>query len=179
MKTLLLFLVTSLALVGCGNKGGSSAACGDAINKGVDSMMAASAKRMEAMNAPPEMKTKLGEAAVKLKEVITKRCVEDKWSKEVIDCYAAATSQRDLSGCRAKLPTDQGDKLKGEEIAVMSSMMGGMRPGMMHGGSGMGGPGMGGPGMGGPGMAGSATTPSGSGTTPSAPAPVPAGSAAK
>ena len=44
-------------------------------------MMAAGAKRME--NAPPEMKAKMEEVAVKLKGVITNRCTEDKWSADV------------------------------------------------------------------------------------------------
>ena len=47
----------------------------------------------------------------------------------------------DLKACREKLPKDQGDKLHNEEMQVMASMMGGMRPGRgmhgMMGGSGM------------------------------------------
>ncbi len=142
MKTLLL-LSLCLALVGCGSKGGSAAECGAAVNKGVDTMMGLVKTRMESMNVPAEQIAKVGEGGAKLKEVITKRCTEDKWSKDVMDCYASATSQQDLKGCREKLPKEQADKLHNEEMQVMASMMGGMRPGRgmhgmnMNGGSGM------------------------------------------
>jgi hypothetical protein len=162
MKTIL--LCAALALVGC-KKGSSASSCADAINKGVDTMTAAGAKRME--GAPPEMKAKMEEAVVKLKGVITNRCTEDKWSADVIDCYAKAEKREDLKTCRGKLPQDQQAKLQAEEIQVMMGAgMGG------RGGHGMGG-------MGSGGMAdhppmGSAvpTPPDGSGMAP------PAGSAA-
>ncbi len=162
MKTIL--FCSALALLGC-KKGSSASNCADAINKGVDTMMAAGAKRME--NAPAEMKAKMDEAAVKLKGVITNRCTEDKWPAEVITCYASATKREDLRDCRAKLPQDQQAKLQSEEMQVMMGAgFGGMRPHGMGGpgGPGMGGPGMGGPGMGGPGMAGSGMAGSGRGT---------------
>jgi hypothetical protein len=143
---IILFAV-AVAALGCGGKK-SSDACGEAVGKGVDAMMAEGAKRME--SAPAEIKTKLGEAGVKLKEVITKRCTEDKWSAEVIDCYSKVTNRQDVAACRAKLPADQGAKLRNEEIQVMTQAMGPMPGGMRGpGGPGMGGPG--GPGMGGPG----------------------------
>jgi hypothetical protein len=172
MKTIL--LLAALALVGCGSKkSGSASACASAINKGVDTMMAAGAQRMAAMGGsmPAEMKAKMDGAAVKLKQVITNRCTEDKWSAEIVDCYGKATTRDDLKACRAKLPAEQSAKLQAEEMQVMSSMMGGMGGMRMHPGGGPGGPGMGGPGMGGPGMGGAmggagAPPPSGSATTP-------------
>ena len=150
-------LFLSMLALGCGSKkAGSASACSDAVTKGVDTMMAAGAKRMEAMGGmPPEMKQKMDDAAVKLKQVITNRCTEDKWSTEIIDCYQKATTREDLKACRAKLPPEQSAKLQAEEMQVMSSMMGGMggmRPPHSMG-SGMGGPGMG------------ATPPAGSGDT--------------
>jgi hypothetical protein len=170
MKAIL--FCSALALVGFGCKKGSSASsCADAINKGVDTMMAAGAKRME--GAPPDMKAKMDETAVKLKGVITNRCTEDKWPAEVIDCYSKAQKRTDLRDCRNKLPEDQQQKLQSEEQAVMlGAGFGGMRP---HGD------------MGGTGMAdhppmGTAvpTAPTdGSGMAPPVAAPAPAGSAAK
>jgi hypothetical protein len=174
MKAIL--FCSALALVGFGCKKGSSASsCADAINKGVDTMMAAGAKRME--GAPPDMKAKMEETAVKLKGVMTNRCTEDKWPADVIDCYSKAQKRTDLRDCRNKLPEDQQQKLQSEEQAVMlGAGFGGMRP---HGD------------MGGSGMAdhppmGSAVAPAvpdGSGMAPppagSAAAPAPAGSAAK
>jgi hypothetical protein len=144
MKAIL--FCSALALVGAGCKKGSSASsCADAINKGVDTMMAAGAKRME--GAPPEMKAKMDEMAVKLKGVITNRCTEDKWPADVIDCYSKAQKRTDLRDCRNKLPADQQAKLQSEETSVMlGAGFGGMRP---HGdmGSGMAGSGMAGSGM--------------------------------
>jgi hypothetical protein len=180
MKTLLL-LCASLALaVGCGSKGGDPAACSSAVDKGVETMMGSVKKRMESMNAPPDQIAKVADAGAKLKEVITKHCTDDKWSKEVIDCYGSATQREDLRACRAKLPKEQGDKLQADEMQVMSSMMGGMR-GMM--GHGMRPPGGGSGDMSGgmtPPAAGMAPppapAPTGSATAP-APAPAPAGSA--
>ena len=133
MKTIL--FCTALAVLGCGGKKGAGN-CADAIGKGVDTMMAAGAKRME--NAPPDQKAKMDEAAIKLKGVITNRCTEDKWSAEVVDCYAAAQKREDLRSCRAKLPPDSAAKLQKEEMEVMvGAGFGGMRPhGMGMGGSG-------------------------------------------
>ena len=170
MKAIL--FCSALALVGFGCKKGSSASsCADAINKGVDTMMAAGAKRME--GAPPDMKAKMEETAVKLKGVITNRCTEDKWPADVIDCYSKAQKRTDLRDCRNKLPEDQQQKLQAEEQSVMlGAGFGGMRP---HGD-------MGGSGMGGSGMAPPPAPTDGSGMAPPAapaPAPAPAGSAAK
>ncbi|HET9992756.1 MAG TPA: hypothetical protein VFQ65_29680 [Kofleriaceae bacterium] len=124
MKAIL--FCSALALVAC-KKGSSASSCADAINKGVDTMMAAGAKRME--GAPPEMKTKMEETAVKLKGVMTNRCTEDKWSADVIDCYSKAEKRADLRDCRAKLPQDQQAKLQSEETQVMMGAgFGGMRP---------------------------------------------------
>ena len=135
MKTIL--FCTALALLGCGSKKGAGS-CAESIGKGVDTMMAAGAKRME--NAPPDQKAKMDEVAVKLKGVITNRCTEDKWSAEVVDCYANAKKREDLRNCRSKLPPESATKLQTEEQAVMMSAgFGGMRPhgmGMGMGGSG-------------------------------------------
>jgi hypothetical protein len=133
MKTIL--FCTALALLGCGSKKGAGN-CADAIGKGVDTMMAAGAKRME--NAPADQKAKMDEIAVKLKGVITNRCTEDKWSADVIDCYANAKKREDLRNCKSKLPPELASKLETEEREVMvGAGFGGMRPhGMGMGGSG-------------------------------------------
>jgi hypothetical protein len=155
MKTIGLMLV--LALVGCGNKG-SAGACSDAIGKALDTMMAGNLKRMEGMgDQGSAMKAAMGEMTTKLKGVLVNRCTEDKWSAEIIDCTAKASSRDELKACQAKLPPEQAAKLQTEIIEVMRSGMGGMGMGRPHGmGSGMSPP------------------PSGSDTT----APPPSGSAA-
>jgi hypothetical protein len=133
MKTIL--FCTALALLGCGGKKGAGS-CAEAIGKGVDTMMAAGAKRME--NAPPEQKAKMDEVGVKLKGVMTNRCTEDKWSAEVVDCFANAKKREDLRNCRSKLSPELATKLETEEREVMvGAGFGGMRPhGMGMGGSG-------------------------------------------
>jgi hypothetical protein len=132
MKTIL--FCTALALLGCGGKKGAGN-CAEAIGKGVDTMMAAGAKRME--NAPPEQKAKMDEVGVKLKGVITNRCTEDKWSADVIDCYANAKKREDLRNCKSKLSPELATKLETEEREVMMGAgLGGMRPHGMMGGSG-------------------------------------------
>jgi hypothetical protein len=134
MKAIL--FCSALALVAACKKGSSASSCADAINKGVDTMMAAGAKRME--GAPPDMKAKMEETAVKLKGVITNRCTEDKWPADVVDCYSKAQKRSDLRDCRSKLPQDQQAKLQSEETQVMMSAgFGGMRPHGDMGGSGM------------------------------------------
>ena len=116
MKTIL--FLAAIALAGCSKKGDSAAsACSDAIGKGVDAMMNGGGGEM-----PPAMKA----AGDTLKKTITNRCVEDKWSAEVIDCYAKATKRADLSACRQKLPPDQGAKLLNDQMKAMSDM-GGMK----------------------------------------------------
>ena len=129
MKTIL--LCTALAFLGC-KKGSSASDCAGAVTKGVDTMMAAGAKRME--GAPADMKAKMDDASVKLKGVMTNRCTEDKWSADVISCYAGASKREDLRNCRAKLPPEQAAKLQKEEMDVMMGAgFGGMRGGGMGG----------------------------------------------
>ena len=50
---------SALALVGFGKKGSSASSCADAINKGVDTMMAAGAKRMEGARADEQSNKQL------------------------------------------------------------------------------------------------------------------------
>jgi hypothetical protein len=171
LKTTLLSLCGLVLAVGCGSKGGDAAQCSAAAEKGVDAMM----KSRDTSSAPPEMQQKITEMGGKLKEAIGKRCAEDKWPKEVIDCVGAASTQPELKACREKLPKEAADKLRADEMQVMSSMMGamgGMR-GMRHGMGGGSGMGSGGGDGAGSGMA----APAPSGSAAPAPAPAPAGSA--
>jgi small lipoprotein (TIGR04454 family) len=162
MKTLLLSVLVSLVAAGCGSKGGSAAECSAAADKGVGALIEKSQKSMEAHGAPPEMVAKLAEMSGKFKDLLTKHCTDEKWPKDVISCFAAASSQPEMTACREKLPKEQSDKLRSDEMQLMSSMMGGMRP-----------PGMGG--MGGMHRMGSAAP---EGSAAPAPAPESAGSAA-
>jgi hypothetical protein len=196
MKTIGLLLALSV-FAGC-KKGGSAASqCSDAVSKGVDKMIAMRKQKLDEQgsNLPPELKArmderskKMGEVAGQLKQAITNRCTEDKWSADVIKCYSDASSMEEIRSCRQKLPQDQQTKLQADEMQVMMKTMGGP-PGMGQmppGHEGMGGHGMGGP-MGGPGamgraMGGAGAPPAGSaaagGTAPAGSAAAPAGGAA-
>jgi hypothetical protein len=178
MKTIGLFLALSL-FAGC-KKGGSAASqCADAIGKGVDKMVATGNVQGSAL--PPELKARM-EA---VKTTMTNRCTEDKWSPDVMKCYAEAGGMQDLRKCREMLPPDQQSKLRADMMKAMGGGpgMGGMPPGhegmggMPPGHEGMGGMPPGHEGMGGmppghEGMGGSAGGPA------AAPMPPAAGSAA-
>ncbi|HEX4452085.1 MAG TPA: hypothetical protein VH143_14500 [Kofleriaceae bacterium] len=146
MKTLLT-ICASLAfslVAGCGSKGGDPAQCSAAAEKGVATMVTAVKARAESTGATPEQVTQITDGIGKLKDVLVKHCTEDKWPKAVIDCYGAASSQPEFKACREKLPKEAADKLRADEMQVMSSMMGAMGGMRGHGmrmgaGSGMGG----------------------------------------
>jgi hypothetical protein len=125
MKTIL--LAAALAAVGCGNKdkgsgeGASNAGNGGAcatVAKGVDQMMAGGG---HAGGAPaPE----ISERADKLKALYVRHCNEDKWSDEVVACFAGASSMMQIKGCREKLPSEQATTLRNEVLQVMSGVGG-------------------------------------------------------
>ncbi len=132
-----LALSLSFGLAACGSKSHGSAACGDAIGKGVDQMFANNRKRVEARATgadPDQLKNMLAgmdEMAGKLKAALVTRCSEDAWSDEVIKCFAAAASREDMRGCQAKLPQDAQDKVAADVKATMGGR--GMGRGGRHG----------------------------------------------
>src|SRR5439155_378686 len=40
-------------------------------------------------------------------DVVTGRCVDDKWSRDAIECFAAAKSRDDVKSCNGKLSAEQ------------------------------------------------------------------------
>ncbi len=82
----------------------------------------------------------LAEMASKLRGVFIKHCEADKWSPDVINCFASASDQPSIKACRQKLPPEQAQAVQKEIMEMMTGGGGGMMP--PHGG-GMGG-GMGG-----------------------------------
>ena len=101
---------------------GKSDRCTEASTS-VDRMMA---KFAGAAGMPEQVKAEMKERGDKLKAAIVKRCTEDKWPSDVIDCYAKASSKSDITTCREKLPPELAGKLQAEE---MQGMLGGpMRP---------------------------------------------------
>ena len=126
MKTSIAF-VAVLALVGCKKDGGSSAAagggggggdCAVSIGKGVDKMAAA---RSGGKDLTPEIKAKMDEFTGKMKDVIVKRCTDDKWPAEVIACFETVSSRPDMMKCQGMLPQDQQDRVRAEVRDLMMS----------------------------------------------------------
>jgi hypothetical protein len=185
------FLGLALALslfAGC-KKGGSAASqCSSAVSKGVDKMIAMRKQKLDEQgsNLPPELKARMDERSKKmdevsgaLKQAMTNRCTEDKWSADVLKCYDSASSMEEIRKCRQMLPADQQQKLQAEEMQVMMKAMGG-QPGGMGGGmpghpDGMGGDPMHGGAPPAPPVEGSAAPAPGSAAAPTS---APAGSAA-
>jgi hypothetical protein len=145
MKTIL--FVTALALVaGCKKKSDTAAgpSCADAITKAVGAMPGGPGG---------------GDVQAQLKTIMTKRCTEDAWPQDAINCYATqAKDMASMKQCREKLPQDKQDKLMTEIRAVMMGAAG-AGGGPMHGAP-----------------AGSATPPAGSATPPAAGSAAPSGS---
>jgi hypothetical protein len=132
-------LVAALALagVGCSKKdGGSSAAagggdCTGSISRGVDKMAAA---RSGGKDLTPEIKAKMDEFTGKMKDVIIKRCNDDKWPAEVIACFETVSSRPEMMKCQSMLPQDQQDRVRNEVRDLMMSAGGLGRMNRPHGG---------------------------------------------
>jgi hypothetical protein len=112
MTKLILAAACALSLIACKGGGATAAApdCAVAIGKGVDAMLAAN------KDAPPEMVA----IGAKLKGVLTKHCVEDKWPDAVVACMGNAASQPDMQKCRGTLSADQQAKVKADILQVMT-----------------------------------------------------------
>jgi hypothetical protein len=145
MKMILFAAV--LALTACKKKSETPAgpSCADAI-----------AKAVGAMPGGPGG----GNVQEQLKTIMTKRCTEDHWPADAINCYATqATDMASMKKCREMLPADKQQQLMTEIRAVMMGAAG-AGGGPMHGAP-----------------AGSAVEPAGSGAAPTGSAAAPAGSA--
>ncbi|HWO24800.1 MAG TPA: hypothetical protein VNO30_38930 [Kofleriaceae bacterium] len=149
------------ALAGCSKKsdnaakGGESSACATAAAKAVASLPGAGATGVKD----------------KLQSIYATRCAEDKWAPEVIQCYESASGMQGLTACRAKLPPELGQKLRGEIMAAMAGGAGGMSAPPGHGGGAMA------PGGDPPAPGGTAPAPAPSGDPPAAGGPPPGGAA--
>ena len=120
MKTIL-FMAAALALVGCKKKSETPTgpSCGDAI-----------AKAVGAMPGGPGA----GEVQTKLKEIMTKRCTDDAWPADVINCYATqANDMASMKKCREMLPADKQQALMTDIRGVMMGAAAGGGGGPMHG----------------------------------------------
>ena len=113
-------LVIAALLVGC-SKSGSD--CATAIGKGMEKFSE------KARSGNPEMQQAMNDVAGKLKDTLIKRCTEDKWPSEVVNCFTTAADRPAMQECQSKLSDDQREKVMAD---IRSVMMGGMKmpPGM-------------------------------------------------
>jgi hypothetical protein len=110
-------LVASLACAAaCSKSKVDAARCNEVAGGAVDRMVGAVANNP---GMPEDAKAQMKEKGDKLKAVIAKRCVEDNWASEVLDCYAKAGSMPEIRTCRGKLPPEQSQKLQTEELQAM------------------------------------------------------------
>ena len=128
--------------------------CETAVAHGVDVTIV---KRRQGNKQP--MTPQEQEVPTKLKAALTQACNDDKWSKDVIDCF---TTAEDIATCKAKLTTEQRAAYTRAAMGVMMAGGGG-GGGMPPHGMGMGGNGMGGNGGMGGGAGGQAGGSDGSG----------------
>lgn len=127
-------LVIAIALLAaaCSKKDSSGGSeCASAVARGVEQTIA----KRRGSNAG-EMTPAEQEVPKKLEAVLAKSCTDDKWSKDVIDCF---TTAEDIKICKEKLTPEQRANYTRN---VMQVMMGSRPPG--GGGMGHGGPMMGG-----------------------------------
>lgn len=157
MKTIM--FAALLAAAGCSKKGSD---CDVAIGKGIDSFAAT----IKASAPTPQIQENKLSMLGKLRGTLTQRCTQDKWSPEVVSCFATIVMMKDMQACQGKLSSEQRTRLLEEVREIMVNTMG------TRVSRGLGGPG----GPGGP--DGSAAAPVGSAAAPVGSAAAPAGSAA-
>jgi hypothetical protein len=129
MRSIVIALGALLVAPAC--KKSDTTDCAGAIAKGVDQLRTRRKDRMAIHSADLtpgakaefDAQAKVMEAySAKLKTALTTRCTEDKWPSEVIDCYESTSSPDDMRKCRQKLPAEQADRVRTEEVALMRSM---------------------------------------------------------
>jgi small lipoprotein (TIGR04454 family) len=109
-------LVFVLALASCGKTKKEGNDCEGAVSRGVDQTIA----KRRGSDAPP-MTPAEQEVPPKLKAALGKLCVDDKWSKETIDCLKTA---EDIATCKAMLTPEQRMKYGQTVMGVMTGSRG-------------------------------------------------------
>jgi hypothetical protein len=123
MKKLILVAALAVpALVGC-KKGG--AAAGDCAGATASAMKMAEGS-MAAM--PPEAQEMMKKAMGPMSAMMTKVCVDGKWSAAVTDCMKAAKDEKAGKACEAKLTDAQRTAMNAASKAMQDDMMKAMTP---------------------------------------------------
>jgi len=120
-------LVILLALVACGKEQTPAQQCASAAKHGVDAMIDQARGRVANAQLPDDVKQRilarqqrLETASARMRTVFTDRCVADKWSKKVLDCYAKISTLEDMRACRTQLTAEQQAALQRDELALLS-----------------------------------------------------------
>ena len=120
-KMMIVAALLAASAAGCKKKGD----CKTTIQGVVDRMMKQEGgDKMKDM--PPEMKKQMDAMMSKMVDVMTKRCVDDKWSADVLKCLNDAKSEDELKKCDDKLtPEQKAAEKKAEAEAMGMGDMGG------------------------------------------------------
>ena len=130
MRSLALVLV---ALLSSGCKKSTTADCGEAIAKGVDQLRERRKQWMtmragnlsDAAKRQADEQSKVMETfSAEQKTALTRRCTEDHWPADVIDCYEGATSPEAMRKCRMALPPAAAERARLDEVNLMGSAIG-------------------------------------------------------
>jgi len=131
-KMISIALVLGLAACSKSSSGGADGdPCAASIGKAIEAMISS-------RKGPPEAQEQMKAIGEKLRGVMVASCQADKWSADVLSCFATATDQPSIKACRGKLPPEQAQHLQAEIMKVMTGAMGAPGGGgSMHGGGGM------------------------------------------
>ena len=131
MRTVAIAVLAILVLAAC--KHSTTADCAGSIGKGIDQLRERRKQRLALVD------TQLSPAAraqiiaqeqlmdtyyLQLRTTLAKRCTEDSWPSEVIDCYESAASAEAMRKCRVALPAVAAEHTRTDEVDLMSSMKG-------------------------------------------------------
>jgi hypothetical protein len=108
-------LIALVLLAGCSKKESANTAgndCETAVARGVEQTIA----KRRGPNAA-QMTEADKEVPKKLTAVLTKTCTEDKWSKDVLDCFKTAD---DIKVCKEQLTPEQRQNYTRNVVQVMT-----------------------------------------------------------
>ncbi len=105
---LVLAAVLALASFGCKKKTASGPDCAKAINRSME----LSKPEMEKSGTDAQMAQKMTDLGIR-------RCSEDKWPAEAVNCMVDAKTMGDSQACYGKLSKEQQDKMNTEAMALV------------------------------------------------------------
>lgn len=127
-----LVVLAAILSIGCKSSAPDAATrCAEAARKGSDAMLARAQERLATSKLPDGVRARMEERtrqlevlAPRLAAVLANRCIDDRWSADVIACIASASDMDAQRSCRANLPAEHQAKLQQEELALLAGEMG-------------------------------------------------------